>query len=83
MCLVSCLNDNVANLGTRLDCFFNFASPFLCQFECQKRADCVAFNFNKKDQTCDLLSNTSLNQRTDPYYLTGPKFCGNMDGIIN
>jgi len=71
------LEENSSNLGNIELTILNSWTLLNCQWSCQSRNWCASFNFNKKFQYCLLYKSMSANKQLDPYFISGPKTCGN------
>lgn len=73
----SCLKDSYEYLGNSGETFQNVGSAAGCQWQCQLRSSCTAFNFHKKFQYCLLYGSANVSTGLNPYFVTGPRICGN------
>jgi hypothetical protein len=66
--------------GTLYGTFNYVYSVTHCQLLCQKIYWCVSFNFHKHYQYCLLYKTIVADAQVDPYFITGPRTCGNTGG---
>ena len=62
--------------------FDGCATAFHCQLECKKDGNCMAFTFAFAIGRCYLKTSAIGTKRADTNYISGPKICDRMIGII-